>query len=287
MIVTAEPRLSLFSPAGDITADPAAAPRGPREHVRVLTANVQHASPARTRRQAVWLAIQDQHDVLVLTEVAAGTSGEVMARLLGEFGYRVHLPAPGDDPYRVLVAVCGGTLEAVTDVGVAVMPHRCVAARAKLPQGELGVVGLYVPSRGPQEQRNVAKRAFQDAVAAALPDVRRRMGVDGPVVLTGDLNVVEPDHEPRYAVFGQWEYDFYRAFAEAGFTDAFRLITPEGMDYSWYSRAASDGTRNGYRFDHMFITAEHARSVRACHYVHTIRDQGLTDHSAMALIAGV
>jgi len=283
----AEPRLSLLSPAGDIAADPAAAPQGPRDHVRVLTANVQHASPARTHQQAVWLATQDQHDVLVLTEVAAGESGEVMARLLGEFDYRVHLPAPGDDPYRVLVAVRGGTLEAVEAVGVAVMPHRCVAARLKLPQGEVGVVGLYVPSRGPKEQRNVAKRTFQDAVAAALPDVRRRMGVDGLVVLTGDLNVVEPDHEPRYAVFGQWEYDFYRAFAEAGFTDAFRLITPEGMDYSWYGRAASDGTRNGYRFDHMFITADHARSVRACHYVHAIREQGLTDHSAMALVAGV
>ncbi|MGH3913007.1 MAG: endonuclease/exonuclease/phosphatase family protein [Pseudonocardiaceae bacterium] len=287
MIATAEPQLSLLSPAGEIAAEPAAAPQGPQDHVRVLTANVQHASPARTHQQAVWLATQHEHDMLVLTEVAAGESGDVMARLLGEFDYRVHLPAPGEDPYRVLVAVRGGSLEAVEDVGVTVMSHRCVAARAKLPQGEIGVVGLYVPSRGPKEQRNVAKRAFQEAVAAALLDLRRRMSVAGPVVLTGDLNVVEPNHEPRYAVFGQWEYDFYRAFAEAGFADAFRLITPEGMDYSWYGRAAADGTRNGYRFDHTFITADHAHTVRACHYVHAIRDQGLTDHSAMALVIGV
>ena len=287
MIDRTEPQLSLLSPAGDLAAEPGAVAKPPRDDVRVLTANVQHASPARTHRQAVWLATRHEHDVLVLTEVAAGQSGDLMAELLGEFGYRVHLPEPGDDPFRVLVAVRGGTLDVVHDVGVAVLPQRCVAVRAKLPRGDIGVVGLYVPSRGPKERRNVTKRAFQEAVSAALPDIRRRIGVAGPVVLTGDLNVVEPDHEPHYSVFGQWEYDFYRAFADHGFADAFRLIAPEGMDYSWYGRAGGDGRRNGYRFDHMFVTADHASSVRKCQYVHAIREQGLTDHSAMALLMGV
>lgn len=281
------PQLGLFSPTGEVIAEPATASRRRLgDHVRVLTANVQHASPARTHRQAVWLATQDEHDVLVLTEVSAGESGDVMARLLGDFDYQVHLPAPGTDSYRVLVAVRGGSLKAVQDVGVEVMSHRCVAVRATLPQGEIGVVGLYVPSRGPKEQRNVAKRSFQNAVAAALPDLRDRLGVDGPVTVVGDLNVVEPDHDPHYAVFGTWEYDFYRAFATAGYDDAFRLITPHGMDYSWYGRAGADGSRNGYRFDHMFITTDHAHRVRACHYLHAIREQGLSDHSAMALNIG-
>jgi exodeoxyribonuclease III len=251
--------------------------------LRVLTSNVQHASPARTHQQAVWLATRDRHDVLVLTEVAAGESGELMARLLNEFGYSVYLPTPGDDKYRVLLAARTGVLDVVEEIGVGVLPHRCVAARVQLPQTELGVVGLYVPSRGPKQQRNVAKRAFQDAVAAALPGLEERLGVAGPVIITGDLNVVEPEHEPRYAVFGQWEYDFYRAFAAAGFVDAFRHRQPEGMDYSWFGRPASDGSRNGYRFDHMFITAAHARTVRECRYIHSIRHNGLSDHAAMTL----
>ena len=107
--------------------------------------------------------------------------------------------------------------------------------------------------------------------------------VSGPVVITGDLNVVEPDHEPRYSVFGSWEYYFYRSFVEAGFADAFRLCQPTGMDYSWFGRTSSNGRRNGYRFDHTFITASHAPSVRECHYLHGVREHGLSDHAAMTL----
>jgi hypothetical protein len=44
-------------------------------------------------------------------------------------------------------------------------------------------------------------------------------------VIAGDLNVVEQNHDPRYAVFGEWEYDFYRAFGRAGFEDAFRTVS--------------------------------------------------------------
>lgn len=63
-----------------------------------------------------------------------------------------------------------------------------------------------------------------------LPRVVATLDVSGPVVVMGDLNVLEPDHDPRYAVFGEWEYDFYRAFDRSGFEDAFRLKEPSAMD---------------------------------------------------------
>ncbi|MGH3721759.1 MAG: hypothetical protein ACRDRI_23515 [Pseudonocardiaceae bacterium] len=103
------------------------------------------------------------------------------------------------------------------------------------------------------------------------------------MVVTGDLNVVEPDHDPRYPVFGPWEYDFYRSFTQAGFTDAFRITHPTGMDYSWFGRSSGNGQRNGYRFDHIFVTAAHAGAIRDCRYLHAIREGGLSDHAAMTL----
>ncbi|HET9255918.1 MAG TPA: endonuclease/exonuclease/phosphatase family protein [Pseudonocardiaceae bacterium] len=250
----------------------------------MLTWNVQHAAASRTYQQAVWLATADPHEVLVLTEVAAGESGELLARLLRESGYTVHLPDAGQDKHRVLIACRTGVLDVVSDTGVGFLPHRCVAIRVKLPQTEIGVVGLYVPSRGPQHQRNVAKRAFQEIVTFALPDMSG-VKVSGPVAITGDLNVVEPSHELRYAVFGGWEYDFYRSFIAAGFTDAFRFCHPKGMDYSWFGRNSGDGRRNGYRFDHVFITTSRASAVRECRYLHAIRENGLSDHAAMTLTA--
>jgi hypothetical protein len=59
---------------------------------------------------------------------------------------------------------------AVTGLYRGAFPGRFTATTVTLTDATaLGVVGLYVPSRGPQRQRNVAKRRFQDEVLAALP----------------------------------------------------------------------------------------------------------------------
>lgn len=250
--------------------------------IQVLTCNVQRACVSRARRQAAWLTGSDA-DVLVLTEVSASESGEVLAQVLTDEGFGVALPASSaTDRYRVLVA-CRGVEPTCVDVGAGSMGHRCVTVRASFSAGAIGVTGLYVPSRGPKAQRNQDKRAFQDLVTAVLPQIPPAMDVPGPLVIAGDLNVVEPDHDPRYRVFGKWEYDFYRAFGQAGFDDAFRITKPSVMDYSWFGRPSADGTRNGYRFDHAFVSRAHRAAVVACRYDHSVRTAGLSDHSALTL----
>ncbi|NKY87545.1 endonuclease/exonuclease/phosphatase family protein [Nocardia veterana] len=249
--------------------------------VRVLTWNVQHANTLRARKQVSWLSRVDA-DVVVLTEVSAGAAGEVTAQWLREAGYAVHLPQPGADRYRVLVAAKGITDPVET--AIAVMPHRFVTVRVKPATGALfTVAGIYVPSRGPKHERNVAKRAFQDAVSAALLALTEQCTPVGPCVIAGDLNVVEPDHVPHHRVYGAWEYDFYRSFAANGFIDAFRLLHAERTEHSWFGRVGADGERNGYRFDHLFIDSDHRHLVRECAYQHRPRLNGLSDHSAMTL----
>jgi exodeoxyribonuclease III len=94
----------------------------------------------------------------------------------------------------------------------------------------VGLLELYVPSRSPQQHRNKNKRAFQNAVATALPGFLSQFG--DLVIVVGDLNVVEPGHLPRLPVFGAWEYAFCRSFLVAGLTDAYRARDPEGLDHS-------------------------------------------------------
>lgn len=255
---------------------------GGADLIRLVICNVQRASVSRARRQASWFAASDA-DVLVLTEVSAGESGGVLARSLIDDGFGVLLPTPSaNDRCRVLLA-CRGAEPIGVDIGADSIGHRCVAARVVFPAGEIGVVGLYVPSRGPVARRNQDKRAFQDRVVAVLPRLVETAGVRGPVVVAGDLNVVEPGHDPRYAVFGEWEYEFYRAFGRSGFDDAFRITQPQTMDYSWFGRPSADGQRNGYRFDHAFVSSAHRSAVVACRYEHSVRTDGLTDHSALIL----
>jgi exonuclease III len=270
MTVT-DPVLDAVSAAGVASAQQAGT-------VGVLTWNVQHASPERALRQAAWLAGQPEADIITLTEVSAGTAGERLAEALTGHGYTTHLTDSGGADYRVLLGTRIGRLQPVPAVHVGYLPHRLAAASITLPdRPPLGLVGLYVPSRGPRDQRNVAKRAFQTAVATVLPTLPAAFGPEAPVLVAGDLNVVEPGHQPHHAVFGAWEYDFYRAFAAAGLADAYRHHHPNTVDHSWYGRSGA-----GYRFDHLFCTSPHLTRLSSCGYLHHPRRSGLSDHAALA-----
>ncbi|ONH22682.1 endonuclease/exonuclease/phosphatase family protein [Pseudofrankia asymbiotica] len=247
--------------------------------LRLVTFNAQHAAPDRARRQAAWLGQQPDADLVVLTEVGHGPGGHALLDALAHHGYtHIHAPRPDLPDYSTVIASRHTPLEPVP-AGIDVLAHRAPAVDLRIGGQRLRLVGLYVPSRGPAERRNENKRAFQRAVTRALPGVLA--GFSEPVVVTGDLNVVEPGHVPHYPVFGRWEYDFYRSFTNAGLTDVYRTLHPDAPGHSWYGRGG-----NGYRFDHSFLTADRLDLTR-CDYVHAPRHDGLSDHAAMTVVAVV
>lgn len=271
--MTAGHQLSLLAPAAPrLTAS--------TDTVRVLTFNAQHAAPGRARRQVEWIAGQEVADLVVITEVGPGPGGDALTTALADHGYASILaPLPAAPDYRTVLASRGAPLTAVS-AGISVLAHRGPAARVIVGEHPITLLGLYVPSRGSKERRNEDKRAFQHAVSAALPGFVAQCA--GPVIVTGDLNVVEPGHTPHHSVFGEWEYEFYRSFATAGLTDAYRAMKPHAAEHSWFGRSG-----DGYRFDHAFITTSHSAQLRDCSYLHSAIEQGLTDHAAMSLTVTV
>src|SRR5690554_3731607 len=66
---------------------------------------------------------------------------------------------------------------------------------------------------------------------------------DHLTVPTGDLIVLEPDHQPWYRFFVDFEYDFYRSLSTPhGLVDAYGTSTPDATEHSWIGR-----TGHGYR----------------------------------------
>jgi exodeoxyribonuclease III len=238
--------------------------------------NAQHAAPGRGRRQAAWIAAHDHADLVIVTEVGPGPGGQAFIQALSDHGYSlVSAGEPTAPDYRTILASRGPCLTSIPS-RITVLAHRGPAAAVTVGDHIIGLLGLYVPPRGPQQRRNENKRAFQAAVTAALP--RFLAQFTGPVIVAGDLNVVEPGHQPHLPVFGNWEYAFYRSFADAGMTDAYRARHQDTRDYSWFGRSG-----NGYRIDHIFVTAQHAAQIRTCTYLQAPRQLGLTDHAAMTL----
>jgi exodeoxyribonuclease-3 len=237
-------------------------------YISVMTWNVQAASNQRALRQALWLEEHAWADAVVLTEVPPSGRGHLEA--LEAVGFRCLVEQRSGDR-RVLLGSRVGVLEPTAPVATG-WPHRVMSAELQGLGRPLRLTGVYVPSRGPAQRRNVAKRAVQQAVSDALP-VMSAAGID---MIVGDLNVVEPDHQPHYGVFADWEYDFYRSFESHGFLDAYRSLHPSRVEHSWFGHSG-----NGYRFDHAFVSRESPWHVVKCWYDQTGRDGGLSDHAAL------
>jgi exodeoxyribonuclease III len=235
----------------------------------ILTLNIGSPSARRAERQLEWLAERPE-DVLVLSETSATTGSRLVAERLSGAGWDVRFPALDDSERGVLVA-SRVRVDARPGDLVEYLPARTEVL--PLAQGVLEIVGVYVPSRDESLVKTERKQRFAAELLAALRRRARR-----PAVLVGDLNVVEPDHWPRYGFFHDWEYGLYTGLADAGWVDAYRLLRSGSIEHSWVGPYD-----DGFRFDHVFVTQALREAVCSCSMLHETRLEGLTDHSALTV----
>lgn len=240
----------------------------------LLTFNIGNPSPERARRQLSWLAGRGEQ-VLILTETKASAGCQLLADAFTAAGYAVSSPEPDPGEYgTMIVSKVAAAPDRFSD-RVGYLPSRAVAVILPAPGGPLRVIGLYVPSRDASLEKTERKRKWLAACDSALTSAEDEM----PLVVAGDLNVLEPGHQPRYPFFAPFEYDFYRSLIGAhGLTDAFRHLHPDDAEYSWVGR-----TGDGYRYDHAFCSQPLRELITECAYLHQPRAEKLSDHSALSV----
>jgi exodeoxyribonuclease-3 len=240
----------------------------------LLTLNIANPSPERAKRQLSWLAARDE-DILVLTETKDSAGCRLLVDAFSRAGYHVSYPKPENGDYGVMIA---SRVQARTDdFGdcVGYLASRAAALTLPTPNGPIQIIGAYVPSRDASVEKTARKRTWLAACTAALTTRNPTQAT----VFLGDLNVLEPDHQPRYPFFAPFEYDFYRHLTnDCGLIDAFRALHPEKIEHSWVGR-----TGDGYRYDHIHCTADLATTLMSCDYHHQTRLDRLSDHSALSV----
>ena len=241
----------------------------------LLTLNIGSPSEERAHRQLAWLATRHE-DVLVLTETRTSDGCKHLADAFRTAGYAVLYPRPAPAEYGVMVISKVPVQADPISRAVAYLPDRVAGVTIDTQAGQVRILGTYVPTRDATAEKTERKRRFLSefnaALATGLPTTTQ-------TVLLGDLNVVEPDHDPAYTTFRWFEYDFYRGLTDRhGLVDAFRHLHPERVEHSWIGR-----TGDGYRYDHAHCTKELAEDLVECEYVHEPRTTRLTDHSGLSL----
>jgi exodeoxyribonuclease III len=247
----------------------------PQAQIRLLNWNIRNPSLPRAQQQADWL-IQTGANVIILTEAKYSQGCRFLSDWLTSYGFTLFFPQPSTVDYCVIAAIKDIPYQQV-ELDLPFLSHRLASLQCETAIGKVHILGTYVPSRGPKERRNEDKRRFQTQTIHVLGNMPLSSS-ESRIILAGDLNVIERNHIPHHTVFGEWEYEFYETFTQNGWMDAYRYLHPESLEYSWFGRK-----KEGYRFDHIFVSDELSPYITECWYDHEVRLSGLSDHSAMFL----
>ena len=251
--------------------------------VRLLTWNVEGARQKQARRQAEWLAAS-AYDLMVLTGVEAH-DGE-LAQALGEEGLQVlgsplsAAPTSGRDEH-VLVAARHHQPARLDVPPPREQPHRCLATQLTSSSAGTGLVlaGVHVPGRGGRSRRLRDKRDFRHTGSVWLPKVLAAAG-DRPLIVAGDLFLVEPGADPTCAELAPWECDFYWSWERMGLTDVYRATHPRlvGPAPRWFG---VDQPRE-HRAGQIWVSGPGPGTAGACDYDETVCTEQLSTRPALA-----
>ncbi|MCR4561916.1 MAG: exodeoxyribonuclease III [Bacilli bacterium] len=120
------------------------------------------------------------------------------------------------------------------------------------------LVGCYVPNSGDGLKRLDYRMVFEEKMLHYLKGLDEKK----PVIYTGDLNVAHeeidlknPKSNTMNPGFTKEEREKFSILLENGFTDTFRQLYPDKVQYSWWSYRFNARENNaGWRIDYFVVS---------------------------------
>jgi exonuclease III len=146
------------------------------------------------------------------------------------------------------------------------------------------------PHSDPNYSQNIACASFDafDVYGVYFPHKKKHrlfgflqehLPYQPPSIITGDFNSGINGIDQKGQSF--WYESEFKSLSTIGYQDAFRHKNGSIEEYSWYSHHG-----NGFRYDHTFVHEDLLPIVKNCFYTHDLRQEGISDHSAMYLLLG-
>jgi exonuclease III len=234
--------------------------------IRLCALNVNSPSPQRAQKLLEWL-LASRCNAVVLTEMQPTQGGRLLLTGLDATGYEVTCSSGWQSArYLAVVATRGFN---VSNVQRSRVDPRVVAVDATAGSSTIRLVGVYAPTNGMTADSSKHRSSFQQWLLNHITEINHPA-----LCVSGDLNVVEPDHQPHLPAFEPHDYAFYCGLIERGLRDAYRTLNPQGTDHSWIN-----DQYGRQRLDHTFVAGQ--ANIHSCGYDHTPRQEGFTDHAAM------
>lgn len=158
--------------------------------------------------------------------------------------------------------------------------------------GRVRIINVYMPNGDTVDSPKFPYKlewlhAFTDYIAPYLDSPE-------PVVIGGDFNIAiedrdvwKPANYVGIAIAAPEARAIMRGWLADGWTDAWRHLHPDDVDYTWYGYRGRDtvGNRQGLRLDYFLCNRAAAEMVRACEIdmAPRLADKP-TDHCGLALV---
>lgn len=142
--------------------------------------------------------------------------------------------------------------------GLGIPEHDTEGRAITLEYEDFYLLTVYTPNA----QRELARLSYRLEWEAALREYIRKLDSRKPVVYCGDLNVAHseidlknPKSNHQSAGFSDEERGAFSDLLAVGFTDTFRKLYPDKVEYSWWSYMMKAREKNvGWRIDYFVVS---------------------------------
>ena len=218
---------------------------------RIISWNVNGIRAAQKKGLYDWFA-KESPDVFCVQETKAHPD-QLTDKFLGVPGYHAHWMSAEKKGYSGVAVYTKEKPHSVEALGIAEFDSEGRTCLVEL-EG-LTVISCYFPNSQPGGKRLDYKLRFCAAIRELCVDLRKKKR---KFVICGDYNIAHrpidlarPKQNEKTAGYLPEERAWMNEFLDSGFEDTFRLFTPEGGHYTWWSYIGRSRENNvGWRIDY-------------------------------------
>ena len=143
--------------------------------------------------------------------------------------------------------------------GIGIPEHDTEGRAITLEYENFYLLNVYTPNAQRELARLDYRMSWEDALRAYILSLDERK----PVIYCGDLNVAHEEIDLKNpktnhfsAGFSDEERAKFSALLASGFTDTFRTLYPDRVEYSWWSYMRQAREKNiGWRIDYFVVSS--------------------------------
>ncbi len=230
----------------------------------IITYNVNGVRAAIRKGLVEWIKEQD-FDIVCLQETKAHP-GQVNTEAFEALGYHQYWHSAQKKGYSGVATFSKQEPDLVVE-GCGIEKYDNEGRILRTDYGDWTLLNCYFPSGTTGDERQTFKMAFLDDFQRWLEALRKERP---KLIVVGDYNIAHTKrdiHDPvgnkKSSGFLPEEREWLTRWFDDGFTDAFRYLNPDKVEYSWWSYRARARDRNkGWRLDYQSVSDNLAPFIR-------------------------